>query len=58
MNKVYFYRIHTDGGNKLINSPYKFATFMVILEDLESEVLRLVNAGHTIVKIELAGHSY
>lgn len=58
MNKVYFYRIHTDGGNKLIDSLYKFATFMVILEDLELEVLRLVNAGHTIVKIELAGHSY
>lgn len=58
MNKVYFYRIHTDGGSEFINTLYKLAIFMVVLEDLESEVLRLVNAGHTIVKIELAGHSY
>jgi hypothetical protein len=54
MNKVYFYRIHTHPNDMPDDSLYS-RVYMVVLEDLETEVLRLVNAGHTIVKIELAG---
>jgi len=54
MNKVYFYRIHTHPNDMPDDFLYS-RVYMVVLEDLETEVLRLVNAGHTIVKIELAG---
>jgi hypothetical protein len=56
MNKMHYYRIFTDGGDELVNTYFKFSIFMVVLEDLESEVLRLVNAGHTIVKVELMSY--
>ena len=29
--------------------------YMVVLEDLETEVLRLTDNGHTIIKVELTG---
>jgi hypothetical protein len=54
MNKVYFYRIYTHPNDMPDDSLYS-RVYMVVLEDLESEVLRLTDNGHTIIKVELAG---
>jgi len=59
MNKVYLYRIYTHPNDIPDDSLYSRAlysrVYMVVLEDLESEVLRLIDNGHTIIKVEWSG---
>ena len=54
MNKVHFYRIYTHPNDMPDDSLYS-RVYMVVLEDLETEVLRLTDNGHTIIKVELTG---
>jgi len=51
MYRIYLYRIHACS----YNHP-KPLVYMVVSEDLVTEVLRLTDNGHTIIKVELAGY--
>jgi hypothetical protein len=51
MNKVYFYRIHAWSYN--YPRPH---VYIIVSEDLVTEVLRLTDNGHTIIKVELINH--
>jgi hypothetical protein len=53
MYRVFLYRIYTHPNDMPDDSLYS-RVYMVVLEDLELEVLRLVDHGYTIIKIELA----
>jgi hypothetical protein len=51
MTRIYLYRIHT----RSYNHPMPLV-YMVVSEDLVTEVLRLTDNGHTIIKVELINH--
>lgn len=54
MYRVYFYRIYTHPNDMPDDSLYS-RVYMAVLEDLEAEVLRLTDNGHTIIKVEWVG---